>query len=71
MCSIQLHVWQEAVGPLTEVSLQNGQIQATLAEVGIVVLPYQDDHYQKLLGLKGKRVAILRTNDGYAVGVAV
>lgn len=68
---VHLRAWEEAVGILDDVRLQERHIYATLAEVGTVVFPLRKDHYQKLLELQGKRVAILRTNDGYAVEEAV
>jgi len=68
---VHLRAWEEAVGILDDVRHQEKHIYATLADVGTVVFPFHEDHYQKLLELEGTRVAILRTTDGYAVGEAV
>ncbi len=68
---IHLQPWEEAVGVLDDVHFQERHIYVTLADVGTVVFPFREDHYQRLLELQGQRVAILQTNDGYAVGEAV
>ncbi|MGC9307174.1 MAG: hypothetical protein ACP5FL_00170 [Thermoplasmatota archaeon] len=71
MHSIHLPIWHEAVGHLVEVSLQHGYIHATLAKVGTIIMPFNEDHYQRLQTLTGKRIAILRIDTGYVVAEAV
>ncbi len=64
---IWLKPWQEAVGRLREVTMQDGSIHAVVEHVGVVVLPEDNGLYSELERCRGDRVGILRTDAGYAV----
>ena len=64
MHSIHLSVWEEAVGRLEDICLRDGRLYVTLAEVGIVMMPFCGSQLTRFQRLKGRHIAILRTDNG-------
>lgn len=57
-----LQPWTDCIGPLHELNVQDSLLIARIGHVAIL-LPL--DLYEKLRGLVGRKIAILRTDEGY------
>jgi hypothetical protein len=52
-----LHHWEEAVGPLEKIGMENGLLKVVIGKI-ILILPLEME--RKLAPLMGKRIGILR-----------
>ena len=57
----RLAIWEEAVGVLNDVDVQDGIILVNLS-IGKIAIPLQKLIFKKLNKMVGKKIAILRTD---------